>query len=140
MDLPPYHARPVEKERHRVVRRQRLQGELALLRQVQPDAARYEEIQRIIDRAKAALNATNGTLTGVAAVDRDFVHALFGNFPYVLAFVLVLTLQAVIACILLTRAFRSVVLPIKAVLLNLCPCWKMKTTIPNAAASETALR
>jgi putative drug exporter of the RND superfamily len=46
-------------------------------------------------------------------VDRDFVHALFGNFPYVLAFVLVLTL------ILLTRAFRSIVLPIKAVVLNL---------------------
>jgi RND superfamily putative drug exporter len=70
-------------------------------------------IQGIIDRAKAGLNGTNGTLTGVAAVDRDFVHALFGNFPYVLAFVLVLTL------ILLTRAFRSIVLPIKAVLLNL---------------------
>jgi putative drug exporter of the RND superfamily len=70
-------------------------------------------IQGIIDRAKGALNGTNGTLTGVAAVDRDFVHALFGKFPYVLAFVLVLTL------ILLTRAFRSIVLPIKAVLLNL---------------------
>jgi RND superfamily putative drug exporter len=70
-------------------------------------------IQGIVDRSKAALNGTNGTLTGVAAVDRDFVHALFGNFPYVLAFVLVVTL------ILLTRAFRSIVLPIKAVLLNL---------------------
>jgi putative drug exporter of the RND superfamily len=70
-------------------------------------------IQGIVDRANAALNGTAGTLTGVAAVDRDFVHALFGKFPYVLAFVLVLTL------ILLTRAFRSIVLPIKAVLLNL---------------------
>jgi RND superfamily putative drug exporter len=70
-------------------------------------------IQGIINRAKAALNGTTGTLTGVAAVDRDFVHALFGNFPYVLAFVLVLTL------VLLTRAFRSIVLPIKAVILNL---------------------
>src|SRR6516165_2231586 len=70
-------------------------------------------IQGIINRANAALNGTDGTLTGVAAVDRDFVHALFGNFPYVLAFVLVLTL------ILLTRAFRSIVLPIKAVILNL---------------------
>ena len=59
------------------------------------------------------LKGTNGTLTGVAAVDRDFVHALFGSFPYVLAFVLLLTL------ILLTRAFRSIVLALKAVLLNL---------------------
>src|SRR6202007_1035589 len=70
-------------------------------------------IQGIINRANAALKGTEGTLTGVAAVDRDFVHALFGNFPYVLAFVLVLTL------VLLTRAFRSIVLPIKAVVLNL---------------------
>jgi RND superfamily putative drug exporter len=38
---------------------------------------------------------------------------VYGNFPYVLAFVLVLTL------ILLARAFRSIVLPIKAALLNL---------------------
>jgi RND superfamily putative drug exporter len=59
------------------------------------------------------LKGTEATLTGVAAVDRDFVHALFGSFPYVLAFVMVLTL------ILLARAFRSIVLPVKAVLLNL---------------------
>jgi putative drug exporter of the RND superfamily len=70
-------------------------------------------IQGIIDRSRSALKGTSGTLTGVAAVDRDFVHALFGNFPYVLAFVLILTL------VLLTRAFRSIVLPIKAVVLNL---------------------
>ena len=70
-------------------------------------------IQGIIDRVNAALEGTTATLGGVAAVDRDFVHAIYGNFPYVLAFVLILTL------ILLTRAFRSIVLPIKAVLLNL---------------------
>jgi RND superfamily putative drug exporter len=70
-------------------------------------------IQGIIDRAHASLKGTEGTLTGVAAVDRDFLHALYGNFPYVLAFVMILTL------ILLARAFRSIVLPIKAVLLNL---------------------
>jgi RND superfamily putative drug exporter len=61
----------------------------------------------------AALIGTHGTLTGVAAVDRDLVHALLGSVPYVFALVMVLTL------ILLTRAFRSVVLAIKAVLLNL---------------------
>jgi putative drug exporter of the RND superfamily len=70
-------------------------------------------IQGIVDRSNATLKDTNGTLTGVAAVDRDFLHALYGNFPYVLAFVMILTL------VLLTRAFRSIVLPIKAVLLNL---------------------
>ena len=70
-------------------------------------------IQRIIDDANTSLEGTNGSLTGVAATDRDFLHALFGSFPYALAFVLLLTL------ILLTRAFRSVVLAVKAVVLNL---------------------
>ena len=70
-------------------------------------------IQRIVDRVNQTLKGTNGTLGGVAAVDRDFVHAVYGNFPYVLAFVLILTL------ILLARAFRSIVLPIKAAILNL---------------------
>src|SRR5438034_7381319 len=70
-------------------------------------------IQGIIDRANAALKGTNASLSGVPAVDRDFVHAIYGNFPYVLAFVLVMTL------ILLARAFRSIVLPIKAVILNI---------------------
>ncbi len=70
-------------------------------------------IQGIIDRVNGELRGTEGTLGGVPAVDRDFVHAVYGNFPYVLAFVLVLTL------VLLTRAFRSIVLPIKAAILNL---------------------
>ncbi|MDQ6821554.1 MAG: MMPL family transporter [Actinomycetota bacterium] len=63
-------------------------------------------IQGIIDHVDQTLRGGSGTLTGVAAVDRDFVHAIYGNFPYVLAFVLILTL------ILLARAFRSIVLPI----------------------------
>ncbi len=70
-------------------------------------------IQGIVDRVNDTLRGTNGTLGGVAATDRDFVHAIYGNFPYVLAFVMILTL------ILLARAFRSIVLPIKAVFLNL---------------------
>ena len=70
-------------------------------------------IQATIDRVNASLEGTDGTLTGIAAVDRDFLHALFGSFPYALALVLLLTL------ILLTRAFRSIVLAVKAVLLNL---------------------
>src|SRR5436305_1677978 len=44
-------------------------------------------IQRIIDRANASLKGTNGSLTGIAATDRDFVHALFGSFPYAIALV-----------------------------------------------------
>jgi putative drug exporter of the RND superfamily len=57
--------------------------------------------------------STTVTLGGAAAEERDFISAVYGNFPYVLLFVLVLTF------ILLMRAFRSVVLPLKAVILNL---------------------
>src|SRR4051812_14110070 len=54
----------------------------------------------------------NLTLAGISPEDRDFVHAVYGKFPYVLAFVILLTF------LLLMRAFRSVVLPLKAVILN----------------------
>ena len=70
-------------------------------------------IQRIVDRSIQTLRGTDGTLTGVTAVGRDFLHALFGTFPYVIGLVLLLTL------VLLTRAFRSIVLAAKAVVLNL---------------------
>ncbi len=53
------------------------------------------------------------TLGGVAAEDRDFVKAVYSNFPYVLAFVILFTY------VLLARAFRSLVLAAKAVILNL---------------------
>jgi putative drug exporter of the RND superfamily len=53
------------------------------------------------------------TLGGAPAEARDFISAVYGKFPYVLLFVLILTF------ILLMRAFRSVVLPLKAVILNL---------------------
>jgi len=69
---------------------------------------------------KAAIKAVKSELAdapagvgGVGVEERDFVSAVYGNFPYVLAFVIILTL------ILLARAFRSVVLALKAALLNL---------------------
>jgi RND superfamily putative drug exporter len=57
--------------------------------------------------------STRLTLGGTAPEDRDFVHAVYGKFPLVLAFVILLTL------VLLMRAFRSVFLSVKAVILNL---------------------
>jgi putative drug exporter of the RND superfamily len=70
-------------------------------------------IQAIVTRVHKALNGTEATLGGIGPADRDFVHAVYGNFPYVLGFVVLLTV------LLLMRAFRSIVLPIKAALLNL---------------------
>jgi RND superfamily putative drug exporter len=59
------------------------------------------------------LDGTNASLGGVAAEDRDFVKAVYSNFPFVLGFVVLLSF------LLLARAFRSVLLPLKAVTLNL---------------------
>ena len=52
-------------------------------------------------------------VTGIGAAQIDFLHAVYGNFPYMLAFIAVLTF------LLLARGFRSVLLPLKAVVLNL---------------------
>ena len=50
---------------------------------------------------------------GQGASDADFIHAVYGNFP------LMLILIALVTLILLARAFRSLVLAIKAVIFNL---------------------
>jgi RND superfamily putative drug exporter len=63
--------------------------------------------------AKEIDNGVKVTLGGPAPESRDFIHAVYGKFPYVLLFVVLLTY------LLLMRAFRSVFLPLKAVILNL---------------------
>jgi RND superfamily putative drug exporter len=72
-----------------------------------------KSVRTTISRVRSELKGTGGTLGGVAAEDRDFVRAVYGNFPYVLGFVVLFTF------ILLARAFRSLILPLKAVVLNL---------------------
>ncbi|HUR52040.1 MAG TPA: MMPL family transporter [Mycobacteriales bacterium] len=68
-----------------------------------------------VRRAKDALEGNPAVLgiAGVGADQIDFLHAVYGNFPLVLGIIAVLTF------VLLARGFRSVLLPIKAVLLNL---------------------
>jgi putative drug exporter of the RND superfamily len=72
-----------------------------------------KQVRTTITDVRSELKGTNATLGGVAAEDRDFVRAVYSNFPYVLAFVILLTY------ILLARAFRSLVLALKAAVLNL---------------------
>jgi RND superfamily putative drug exporter len=50
---------------------------------------------------------------GQGASDADFTHAVYGSFP------LMLTLIALVTLVLLARAFRSLVLAVKAVIFNL---------------------
>jgi len=49
---------------------------------------------------------------GVAAANADFVAAVYGNFPLMIALI------AIVTFLLLARAFRSLLLPLKAVVLN----------------------
>ncbi len=75
-------------------------------------------ITRLKDETVPALRTELGgddkvTLSGVGPQDSEFIHAVYGTFPWVLAFVILLTY------ILLMRAFRSIILPLKAVILNL---------------------
>jgi RND superfamily putative drug exporter len=49
---------------------------------------------------------------GAAAANADFIHSVYGSFPLMIALIALLTF------VLLARAFRSLLLPLKAVALN----------------------
>jgi putative drug exporter of the RND superfamily len=87
-------------------------GDQALVEAIPSYDGSSKQIRGTITRVKEALPA-GASLGGVAPEDRDFVHAVYGNFIYVLLFVILLTY------VLLARAFRSLLLPLKAVILNL---------------------
>ena len=65
--------------------------------------------------ARTTLDAQAGVVgvAGEGAVELDYQHAIFGSFPLMFGVIAVLTF------LLLTRAFRSVVLAAKALVLNL---------------------
>jgi putative drug exporter of the RND superfamily len=96
-------------------------GSTALIEAFGADDANSRTARRVMSRLKTetlpGLAPRDGgqalTLGGVGPENRDFVSAVYGKFPYVLLFVLVLTF------VLLARAFRSILLPLKAVILNL---------------------
>jgi RND superfamily putative drug exporter len=70
----------------------------------------------VVDAIRTAVeDATSGSvgITGAGATVEDYFTAVYNKFPYVLALI------ALITFILLVRTFRSLLLPIKAVLLNL---------------------
>ncbi|MFL6098833.1 MAG: MMPL family transporter [Actinomycetales bacterium] len=71
---------------------------------------------KVVDDVRSAVEgATQGDVevTGTGAVVGDYFSAVYDKFPYVMALI------ALITFILLMRTFRSLILPIKAVLLNL---------------------
>jgi RND superfamily putative drug exporter len=68
-----------------------------------------------LDRIRAAAQTLPGAVTigGQAAQSSDFVDAVYGNFPLTIGLIVALTF------LLLARAFRSLILPLEAVVLNL---------------------
>ena len=68
-----------------------------------------------VDSVRHALTGQPGVIGvgGQGASDADFINAVYGSFP------LMLTLIALVTLVLLTRAFRSLVLAAKAVIFNL---------------------
>jgi len=81
-----------------------------------PEAANLNSsASTAVTEARNAISGLPGVIgiAGLGAIQLDYVHAVFGNFPLMLGVIAVLTL------VLLAGAFRSVVLPVKAVVLNL---------------------
>jgi RND superfamily putative drug exporter len=81
-----------------------------------PDAssgAGRETLAHVRNAASTArASGTNARVGGIGAQNQDFIDAVYGNFPLMIALI------ALITFILLARAFRSLLLPLKAVVLN----------------------
>src|SRR5271165_6130497 len=78
-----------------------------------PDASTAEG-RATLDRVQSAVRSAGPAvrLGGLPAQNRDFINAVYGNFPLMIALI------ALITFVLLARAFRSLLLPLKAVVLN----------------------
>jgi putative drug exporter of the RND superfamily len=75
------------------------------------DSQNAQVVNRVHD---AVVNLTGfAGVSGAGAIVLDYINAVYGNFP------LVLGLIALVTFVLLARAFRSLVLALKAVLLNI---------------------
>jgi RND superfamily putative drug exporter len=73
-------------------------------------ASGRDAVQRVIDAGHAV--SANAQVGGSGPLNADFIDAVYGAFPLMIALISVLTF------LLLARAFRSVLLPLKAVVLN----------------------
>jgi uncharacterized membrane protein YdfJ with MMPL/SSD domain len=69
--------------------------------------------RELINDVRGVTRSTPGALVGgTSASQSDFVSAVYGSFPLMLALIFIVTFVA------LARAFRSLVLPLKAIALN----------------------
>ncbi len=89
-------------------------GGTALVSVIPAEDGNAQSGRDTLDRLRAATSGLPGTprYGGPAAQAKDFVSAVYGNFPLMIGLVVLVTFG------LLARAFRSLLLPLKAVLLN----------------------
>jgi RND superfamily putative drug exporter len=87
------------------------QGGTALVTVIPAEDGNSADGRATLDRIRASTPA-GVTVGGEAAQSSDFVDAVYGNFPLLVGLIAALTF------VLLARAFRSLVLALKAVVLN----------------------
>jgi RND superfamily putative drug exporter len=88
-----------------------------------------------LDRVKAAAGP-QVKVGGAQAANADFVSAVYGSFPEMIALIALLTF------VLLARAFRSILLPLKAVVLNIvsvAAAWGVMTLVWQDGHGSQAL-
>ena len=90
-------------------------GDRALLRGVTADNPYSEEARGAVEEVRAvdAPAQTSFLVGGLSAGQRDFISTVYGKAPLAVAFVLVVTY------LVLLLTFRSVLLPLKAVIVNI---------------------
>jgi len=95
-------------------------------------AAGRDAVQNVISAAHAA--SPDARVGGSGPLNADFIDAVYGSFPLMIALISILTF------LLLARAFRSVLLPLKAIVLNVlsvAAAWGVITLIwQNGHGSE----
>jgi RND superfamily putative drug exporter len=91
------------------------QGKMTLVSVIPTEDGNSPAGRETLDRIRAAAAPLPADVVtgGEAAQSADFLDEVYGNFPLVIALIAALTF------LLLARAFRSIVLPLKAVVLNL---------------------
>jgi RND superfamily putative drug exporter len=89
-------------------------GQTVVLVVPSQETVNNKTVQPVKD-VKAIADTLSGVhgVAGLGTAQVDFLHGVYGNFPLMLAIIAILTY------ILLVRAFRSLLLPLKAVVLNL---------------------
>ena len=90
-------------------------GGTAIVSAIPTTDANSRQGRATLDRIRATADLPPGDVTtgGQAAQSADLIDAVYGNFPLMIALIAGLTF------VLLARAFRSLILPLKAVIMNL---------------------